>query len=1408
MDLKEYLKIEYQSIIKEIIFKEGKELIFYIESYEKEEDLLNILKKYISLDIPIKVNTIVQQEKKYLTKELVLNILKDFEKYGTCCASLNSNDLMIKDNDIEIFFSHSCFSDNFLRRHQKFPLEEEIFNLTGIRTNIKIKEKNLDNHQYQDKLNQRELEFLEEIKTKVKETPKKQENNEEIIEINYGRKIEESSIPMDELSLDEQFVTVEGEILIYDNFSYADGTKKGIKFTLADESSAVSCTWFLSNDKFEELYPLLEEGKVLKVKGRLNYDNRWEQGFVITVNQVEEQKKQYRMDNFSNKRVELHLYSQMSQVEGFVNLKELFETLKRWGHTAIGITDRSVVQAYPEFYALSQEYNIKGLLGMEGWLLENYPSIFIDHGHRNFNEFVVFDIETTGFSKYDDSITEIGAVKIINGEIKEIYNQLINPGQLIPEKVVELTGITNEMVADMPSISEVLPKFKEFIGESILVAHNAAFDMGFLYENYYREDIVFNPSYVDTLTFSRVLFPEESRHSLDLVARRMGVQLLDHHRADEDAKATAEIFLKFLDEIKDRGYFFDQNINKIETDFPKSRNMGYNFTIYAKNEKGLKNLYELVSLSSLDYVDLRAGIPKDDLKEFRSDLLLGTGNVYGEFFQAIINHEDEKRLKDILSGYDFIEIQPISVYESEIIKGELPPKEEFIKLHQKVLKLAEEVDLPVIATGDVKYIESKDYIHRNIILESQVGRRTVFPELIGSKYLRTTDEMMDEFYYLSEDKKREIIIENSNELANSLDEIRPIPAGMYVPEIEGADEDLRNICNKEAEKIYGHPLPIEIQKRLDHELESIISNGFGVLYMIARDLVKESERNGYLVGSRGSVGSSFAATMAGITEVNPLKAHYICPSPNCKNLIFSTDDYLGSGADLEDKICPKCGTEMLKEGHNIPFEVFLGFKGDKVPDIDLNFASEYQPKIHDFTEEYFGRDKVYRAGTIGVIQENTAYGYIKKYAEVHDKHYDNANILKLQKGMIGVKRTSGQHPGGMMIIPQDKDITDFTPIQRPADDMTSKISTTHFTYKAIEDNILKLDLLGHDVPSIIKMLEDYTDTNSLDIPLNDPDTLSIFNDIKALNLSKDYDSNKVGTLGIPEFGTGFVRQMLVETRPESFSDLVRISGLSHGTDVWTNNAQDLINANIITLSNAICTRDDIMTYLISKGLKSNDSFVIMENVRKGRFTQHKNYDYFIEEMTNHEVPDWYIKSLETIQYMFPKAHAVAYVLMSFRIAYYKVHYPAAFYASYFSTKLQDYPDTFISEGIYSVRDELRRIDALGYDASPKEIATYQVLEVAEEMLDRGLTIVSPSFESSKALEFTVIDEKTIQAPLRALSGVSDTHALNIIKELKKGDFLSIEDLRKRTGVNKNAIESLTNFGVLDGLGDTNQISLL
>lgn len=1408
MDLINYLKTEYDSIILEVVHHNG-ELVFHIESSENAQTLEEILNEKVQLNLPIRVDIKEKGRKKTeLSKSFILNLLKNEEKYGTCCASLNEEDIKLTEDNIKIYFSHSCFSDNFLSKNQKNPLEKEIEKWTCEKYNIEILEKPLNNDQYQNHLHQQEEDFLQEIKSKAQEKPKTVQNKDEVTEVNYGKKIEEKPIPMDQLSLDEQFVTVQGEILEYDYFSYAEGTKKGIKFTLADDVSALACTWFLSNEKFDELYPLLREEKVLKVKGRLNYDNRWQHGFILTVNQVEEKVKNYRQDHYPQKRVELHLYSQMSQVEGFVNLEELFKTLKRWGHTAVGITDRSVVQAYPEFYDLAIKYGIKGLLGMEGWLLEDYAPIFMDYGHRDFNEFVVFDIETTGFSRYKDKITEIGAVKVRNGQIVDSFNELINPECLIPEEVVELTGITNEMVSDKPLIGEILPKFKEFIGDAILVAHNASFDIGFLTENYFRENIPFKPSYVDTLAFSRVLYPEESRHSLDRVARRLGVQLLDHHRADQDAQATAEIFVKFLEMIEERDSTFDENINKLETDYPKSKNKGYNFTLYAKNKNGLKNLYELVSLSSLEYVDLRAGIPRKDLERFREDLILGTGNIYGEFFQGVLNHEEDERLKEILKEYDFIEIQPISVYKSEILKGELPEYNEFIKLHQRIIDLADDVDLPVIVTGDVKYIEARDYIHRNIILESQVGRRTVFPEIVGTKYLRTTDEMMDEFYYLSEEKRKEIIIENSNHLADSIEEIRPIPTGMYVPKIEGADEDLKRICYEEAEKIYGAPLPKPIKSRLDHELDSIISNGFGVLYMIARDLVKESEKNGYLVGSRGSVGSSFAATMAGITEVNPLKAHYICRNPECKYLLFSEDDYLGSGADLEDNNCPECNTNLLKEGHNIPFEVFLGFEGDKVPDIDLNFASEYQPKIHDFTEEYFGRDKVYRAGTIGVIQENTAFGYIKKYAEVHDKHFDNANILKLQKGMIGVKRTSGQHPGGMMIVPKNKDITDFTPVQRPADDMDSKISTTHFTYKAIEDNILKLDLLGHDVPSIIRMLEDYTNTNSLDIPLNDPDTLSIFNSIDSLNLSKDYDANLVGTLGIPEFGTGFVRQMLVETKPESFSDLVRISGLSHGTDVWKNNAQDLINQNIITLSDAISTRDDIMTYLISKNVESNDAFNIMENVRKGRFTSHPKYHYYIEEMEKNNVPDWYIKSLETIQYMFPKAHAVAYVLMSFRIAYYKVHYPAAFYASYFTTRIQDYPDVFIDEGIFSVRDELRRIENLGYDATPKETVTYQVLEVAEEMLDRGIEIVSPNFENSKALEFTMLNDKTILAPLRALSGVSDAHALNIVKELKNGKFLSIEDLRKRTGVNKNAIESLQNFGVLEGLGDTNQISIL
>ena len=886
---------------------------------------------------------------------------------------------------------------------------------------------------------------------------------------------------------------------------------------------------------------------------------------------------------------------------------------------------------------------------------------------------------------------------------------------------------------------------------------------------------------------------------MNLVAKHLGISLENHHRACDDAQATAEIFLELIKKLEEQGDILDEKVNEAKTSWPVYKNEGFNGIIYAKNLIGLKNIYKLVSESSLKYYNRSPGIPEFLLEEFKEGLIIGSGNQDGELFKAILNDSPEYIIEEIVRKFDFLEVQPPENYGNLVYDGKIKDFDGVKSIIERICNLGDKFDIPVVATGDVHYIYPENFLLRNIVKHSQpMGKKEFKPTL----YFRTTDEMLNSFKFLGSKKAKEIVITNTNYIKDCLEDIQPIPDGTFPPIIEGSDTELRDITYKKAISLYGHPIPEYVKGRLDKELDSIISNGYAVLYIIAQKLVWKSNDDGYLVGSRGSVGSSFAATMAGITEVNPLLPHYRCEE--CKHSEFINDMNIGSGLDLPDKKCPVCGAEYIKDGHNIPFEVFLGFEGDKEPDIDLNFAGEYQPVVHKYTEELFGEDKVFRAGTIGTIADNTAYGYIQKYIEENELNIPSAELKRLQKGIVGIKRTSGQHPGGVMIVPQDKEIYDFCPVQHPADDMNSQIITTHFNYNAISGRILKLDLLGHDVPSIIKMLSDLTGVDPLAIPFDDEETMSIFKGNDALNFVEEYNYTPVGTLGIPEFGTKFVRQMLVETEPTTISELFRISGLSHGTNVWTNNAQDLVRNNVATLKEVISTRDDIMTYLIQKGLENKRSFKIMETVRKGRLLDDETEKY----MREFKVPEWYIESCRKIEYMFPKAHAVAYVLMSYRIAYFKVHYPEAFYSTFFSTKIADYPGQIISNGLESIRTKMKEIRDLGYSATAKENSVQTVLEVAEEMYCRGIIADRVSFDKSDKIKFKVLEKGKIQPPFRGLEGVSDAHSIAIYDEYQKNSFLSIQDMVKRTRINKGAVEALRIHGVLEGLPESNQLSFL
>jgi len=1088
----------------------------------------------------------------------------------------------------------------------------------------------------------------------------------------------------------------------------------------------------------------------------------------------------------------------MSSMDGITSFKKLANRAKKWGHNAIAITDHGVVQGFPEAMKAAKDFGIKVIYGVEGYLVNDSKPILTNYsrGH-NYKTYVVFDIETTGLSPINDMITEIGAVKIEDGIVIDEFSQLINPERPIPKKIVSLTGITDEMVKDKPTINEILSDFEEFIKDSVLVAHNASFDVGFIRERFSNVDKTLDNPVLDTLELTRALFPQLKSHRLNIVAKHLNVSLENHHRAVDDAKATAEIFIKCMELLDNNNIKSLTQINRLKNTKDISKDESFHIIILAKNYEGLKNLYKLISESHLNYFYRKPRIPKSLLSSHREGLIIGSACEAGELYKAILKNKDSNEIRDIVNFYDYLEIQPLANNMHLIRNGMVKGEDELKDINRLIIELGEKFDKIVVATGDVHFLDPEDEIYRRVLMAGQ-GYQDA--DLQPPLYFKTTDEMLKEFEYLGKEKAEEVVIKNTNLIANMIEEIIPIPDGTYPPVIEGADKELKEITHNRAKEIYGDPLPKIVGERLEKELNSIIKNGYAVMYIIAQKLVWKSMEDGYLVGSRGSVGSSFVATMSGITEVNPLVPHYVCPK--CKFSEFIEDGSIGSGIDLPDKNCPKCGSKLKKDGHDIPFEVFLGFEGDKEPDIDLNFAGEYQPKAHKYTEELFGEGYVFRAGTIGTIAEKTAYGFVKKYYEQKGKSPHPAEINRLVKGCTGIKRTSGQHPGGVMIVPKYKDINDFTPIQYPANDKKSGVITTHFDYHSISGRILKLDILGHDVPSIIRMLEDITGVNPQDIPLDDKETMKLFTSTEPLSI-KDKDINiEVGTLGIPEFGTKFVRQMLMDTKPTTFSELVRISGLSHGTDVWVNNAQNLVRNNTANLSQVISTRDDIMLYLIYSGLDKKRSFKIMENVRHGKGLTEEEEEY----MRSFNVPEWYIDSCNKIKYMFPKAHAVAYVMMSFRIAYFKVHYPEAFYATYFTTKAQDFDASLVLKGKETVNEKIRELEPLSNDMTAKEKNLLTVLEVVQEMYARGFKFERVDLYESDSDKF-LLGKNGIIPPLKSLDGVGETVARKIVEERNIAEFLSIEELVSRAKVSKPVLEALREHGCLSDLPESNQISL-
>lgn len=1226
----------------------------------------------------------------------------------------------------------------------------------------------------------------------------------------FGKEFTGTPVKIVDTKIPGESVIVEGNIFNIEPREIK-GEKYIVSFDITDKSDSTTVKFFVKRSVFDnELKDKIKKDAYLRVQGEVQFDKYAKEINIMAKAIMTAQAPPPRMDTAEEKRVELHLHTQMSSMDGVTPVKTYIKRAIDWGHKAIAITDHGVVQAFPDAMNAADKSDLKVIYGVEAYLIDDLGNaVFSPRGQNLDDTYVVFDIETTGLSKEKEMITEIGAVKVADGKIIDRFSTFVNPQRPISAEITKLTGITDDMVKDAPTIENILPEFLKFCEDTVLVAHNASFDTGFIRIAAERAGLgELHHTIVDTLELARALLPELNKHKLDIVCEHLGVTLNGHHRAVNDAEATAEVFIKFLDMLAEKKIFTLDEINVLASrtvNYKKLR--AYHAIILVKNYTGLRNLYELVSMAHIDYFFRRPRIPKSKFMQMREGLILGSACEAGELYRALLDGEPKQRIEELVHFYDYLEIQPLGnnkfMIDSPRVEN-IHSMEDIKNMNRKIVELGETYGKPVVATCDVHFIDPDDAAYRKIIMAAEG-----FPDADNQPplYFRTTDEMLAEFDYLGEEKAREVVITNTNLIADQIEKIKPIPDETFPPKIEGADEQLRQICMDKAHSIYGDPLPPLVQERLETELNSIISNGYAVLYIIAQKLVWKSVADGYLVGSRGSVGSSFAANMAGITEVNSLPPHYVCP--NCKYSDFDSDlvkSYAmeeASGCDMPDMNCPKCGTLMHKDGHDIPFQTFLGFEGDKEPDIDLNFSGEYQQTAHAYTEELFGVGHVFKAGTIGTLADKTAYGFVKKYFDEREITAHNAEITRLMNGCTGVKRTTGQHPGGLMVVPSDHNIYEFCPIQRPANDVNSTVTTTHFDYHSISGRLLKLDLLGHDDPTVIRMLYDLTGVNPQTVPLGDPATMSLFESPEALGVTAEDIGCETGTLGIPEFGTKFVRGMLLDTKPKTFADLLRISGLSHGTDVWLGNAQTLIENGTITLKETISTRDSIMIYLINKGVDKKKSFKIMEKVRKGKGLT----DEDIADMKAADVPDWYIESCQKIKYMFPKAHAAAYVMMAFRIAYFKINYPEAYYATYFTVRAcDDFDYSCMCKGMDVAKAAMREIHAKGMEATAKDKAKMTVLELIVEFYARGFKFLPIDLYKSDSRKFIVAEEGLIP-PFNSLQGLGTNAAQSIVDGRAAGEFHTIEELKERTSLGRSLIDLLKENGVLNGIPETNQLSL-